>query len=77
MERTLWMRLGVTLRITEAEEAVLFGDDECKAREAIARIVAENRFMPDGESYVPSEAVEDFNQRYGTGHEVDDIGVDF
>lgn len=51
MEKHLWIRLGVTLlNITDAEEAALFGDDECKARDVIERMIAENRFHLDGET---------------------------
>lgn len=71
-ERRLWMRLGVSLRITEAEEAVIFGDDGAKAGELLRRIVAEGRFEPDGDTYIPAPTVEEYNQEYGTDYEVGD-----
>lgn len=78
MEKHLWIRLGVTLlNITAAEEAALFGEDECAARDVIERMIAENRFHLDGETYVPNEMIEDFNREFGTAHEIDEITVYF
>lgn len=75
-ERRLWMRLGVSLRITEAEEAVIFGDDGAKAEELLRRIIAEGRFEPDGDTYIPAPTVEEYNQKYGTDYEVGDTEFD-
>lgn len=52
MERHLWMRLGVGLRITEAEETVIFANDG-RGEELLRKIIAEGRFMPDGDTYIP------------------------
>lgn len=71
-ERRLWMRLGVSLRITKAEEAVIFGEDGAKAEELLRRIIAEGRFEPDGDTYIPCVTVEEYNQQYGTDYEVGD-----
>ena len=72
-ERRLWMRLGVSLRITEAEEAVIFGKDGAKAEELLRCIIAEGRFEPDGDTYIPEVTVEEYNRKYGTEYEVGDI----
>ena len=64
--KELWIRLGVIIKITEAEEQAIFGDDEEKMRDALRLIIAEGRFCPDEETYVPSEAVQEFNRTYGT-----------
>lgn len=42
MERHLWMRLGVGLRITEAEETVIFANDG-RGEELLRKIIAEGR----------------------------------
>ena len=67
--KELWIRLGIVIQITEAEEQAIFGEDEEKMRDALRTIVAEGCFCPDGESYVPSEAVQEFNRTYGTAYE--------
>lgn len=72
MERYLWMRLGVSLRITEAEESIIFADDG-RAEELLRKIIAEGRFMPDGDTYIPEVTVEEYNREYGTEYEVGDI----
>ena len=72
MERYLWMRLGVGLRISEAEEAVIFANDG-RAERLLQKIIAEGRFMPDGDTYIPELTVEEYNQEYGTEYETGDI----
>ena len=67
--KELWIRLGAVIQITDAEERAIFSDDEEKMREALRTIIAEGRFCPDGETYVPSEAVQEFNRTYGTAYE--------
>ncbi len=77
MKRRLWLRLGVSLYITEAEETVIFGDNsEGKADEALRKIIAEGRFKPDGDTYIPEVTVEEYNQKYGTSYEVGDTDFD-
>ena len=51
MERYLWMRLGVGLRISEAEEAVIFANDG-RVERLLQKIIAEGRFVPDGDTYI-------------------------
>ena len=75
-ERRLWLRLGVSLRITKAEEAVIFGEDGAKAEELLRRIIAEGRFEPDGDTYIPAPTVEEYNQKYDTDYEVGDTEFD-
>lgn len=53
-ERRLWMRLGVSFSITEAEEVIIFGEDTAKAEELLRRLVAEDRFVVDGDTYIPA-----------------------
>ena len=72
MERYLWMRLGVGLRISEAEEAVIFANDG-RAERLLQKIIAEGRFVPDGDTYIPEVTVEEYNRKYGTEYEVGDI----
>lgn len=67
--KELWIRLGVVIQITEAEEQAIFSDDEEKMRDTLRLIIAEGRFCPDGETYVPSETVQEFNRTYGTAYE--------
>ncbi len=76
MERKLWMRLGVSLRITPAEEAVIFGEDRRRADDTLRQIIAEGRFSPDGDSYIPGVTVEEYNQEHGTSYEVYDTEFD-
>ena len=71
MERHLWMRLGVGLRITEAEETVIFANDGM-AEELLRKIIAEGRFMPDGDTYIPETTVEEDNREHGTAYETGD-----
>lgn len=67
--KKLWVRLGVTLEITDAEEQAIFSDEGTRMEETLSAVIAGGRFSPDGESYIPGEAVAQFNQDYGTSYE--------
>ncbi|NBI10662.1 hypothetical protein D1641_11655 [Colidextribacter sp. OB.20] len=67
--KELWIRLGAVIQITAAEEQTIFSDDEEKMRVTLRTIVAEGRFCPDRETYIPSEAIQEFNHTYGTAYE--------
>lgn len=74
--RSLWMRAGVSLQITEEEENILFSKDYDKGAKTFKKIVSEGRFKLDGDSYVPNEAVAAFNEAYGTNHPILEYGWD-
>ena len=74
--RELWIRLGVSLEITEAEESAIFCGDNADIEAALAKIIADGRARLDGDSYIPSVCIEDFNEAYGTDYCTEDLGVD-
>lgn len=74
--RKLWIRLGVSLEITEAEESAIFCGDDADIEAALVRIIADGRARLDGDSYIPSVCIEDFNEAYGTDYCTEDLGVD-
>ncbi len=74
--RRLWLRLGVSLRITVAEEEILFGDDREAATETLRHILAEGRFTPYGDSYIPEPTVLEYNSEYGTMYKSDEYDFD-
>lgn len=67
--KDLWIRIGAIIKITDTEEQAIFSDDETKMRDVLRRVIAESRFCLDRETYVPSEAVQEFNRTYGTAYE--------
>ena len=73
----LWCRIGATLYINEKEAEILLGDDDIKANDLLKRMIYDNRFRLDGESYVPESCVEAFNEEYDKDYEVGDYEVDF
>lgn len=75
--KKIWMRLGVSIDMSEREEEKIFGEDRDAAAEAVRKIVADGRFLLDGDSYIPETSVEDFNKRYGTRHNEAEIGFEF
>ena len=75
--RRLWLRLGVGLQITEAEEKIILSSDsDVEIAETVRKIVAEGRFALDGDSYIPDSSVESFNEIYGTDYEEADVEFD-
>lgn len=77
-DRKLWMRLGVVLNMTAEEARIVLGSDSNTdvVCDTIRRIVREGRYQPDGDSYIPLQSVWDYNDRYGTHYEEDEIGLD-
>jgi len=74
--RRLWMRLGVSLAVTRYEEAAILGDDSELAEKTLHRLLAEGRFTPDGDSYIPGGVVLAFNKEHGTEYSARDISLD-
>ncbi len=74
--RHLWLRLGVSLRITPVEEMVLFGHNCDAATKTLRHILGEGRFTPDGDSYIPEPTVMEYNVEYGTIYESGEYDFD-
>lgn len=72
-KRSIWMRLGVTLKGTKEEIESLLSDDYDLSKNALMKILKEGRYDFDGDSYIPETCVEDYNKDYGTEHEVGDV----
>ena len=74
--KTLWIRAGMSISISEEEEQVLFskeaGNETLKA--LFLRIVAEGRTTMSGDCYVPFSSIETFNREYGTNYEEQEFG---
>ena len=71
----LWMRLGVTLNITDDEADAIMGEDKNASVDTLLGVLRACRFEPDGDSYIPGESIESYNHAHGT--EYDDADVDF
>lgn len=69
--RKLWLRLGATIEITKAEEKMIFCNDDLRMADTLRTVIAEGRFCLDGETYIPSEAVQAYNKTYGTDYEAE------
>lgn len=69
-ETPIWARLGATLFPTMEEVDILCSAINDAERHAVLkRILSEGRFQFDGESYIPQNCVEDFNDENGTDYE--------
>lgn len=74
--KKLWIRLGCTIQITDIEEQAIIGADESNAEDMLRHIIAEGRFCPDGEAYIPTDVVWAFNKSYGTSYGECDLYFD-
>ena len=74
--RSLWIRAGMSISISEEEERILFSKEtENKTlKDLFLRIVNEGRSTLIGDCYVPFSSIEDFNREYGTSHEEREFG---
>ena len=73
----IWMRVGATLYLNDKEAELLLNGDNNEAKDLLKRMIYDNRFRLDGESYVPESCVEAFNEEYDKDYEVGDYEVDF
>ena len=64
--RPIWARLGVSIHATPLEtETLMRGDPQNKAA-TLAKIFSEGRVMIDGDSYIPSDVIAEYNRKYDT-----------
>lgn len=77
-KRELWMRVGCTFQVTPEEADTLMSpaSDPEERRTLLWRLMLEGNYAPDGETYIPGESVQDYNERYDTEFLNDDIEFD-
>lgn len=66
--KELWMRVGVTFKLTDEEAERIFCGGSDDMYDVIKTAMAEGRFAVEGETYVPECAVYNFNENYGTNY---------
>lgn len=69
-ERSIWLRLGVTIHGTTDELEALF--DEERGDDALRSLIRKGQFTINGNSYIPSSCVENYNIDYDEVHEIND-----
>lgn len=64
----LWMRAGVSMTLTAEEVDAILSTEEIDAgtQAVVETALREGRFMFDGNSYIPMETIEDYNDDNGT-----------
>lgn len=66
--RHVWARVGMTLDITPEEEKAIFEGNYKEGKDAVRRVVMDSRASLDGETYIPEECIQDFDEAYGTNY---------
>lgn len=65
----IWMRLGITVTGSKEDiEKILQGDEA-----ALASLLKKKKFNIDGETYIPSSCIEEYNSQNKTSFEEEDI----
>lgn len=68
-KRQIWVRLGCIIEGTKDEiEKILHGDEL-----ALINVVFKGNTALSGESYIPEECIEEYNEDYGTHHPIKDV----
>lgn len=70
-QKTLWLRLGVSVSCSEEEIAALMNGDH----DTLVKIIDQKRFVVDGDSYIPSVCVAEYNDKYGTNYDEGEINL--
>ena len=75
-EEYLWLRVGATVKGTkrEIEKILADGDDSC---ETLWKLLKDGNFEIDGETYVPSCSIENYNDANGTDFDTCEINFNF
>lgn len=69
VEASVWMRLGITVTGSKEDiEKVLQGD-----KTTLAGLLGKKKFSIDGETYIPSSGIEEYNSQNKTSFEEEDI----
>lgn len=67
--QAIWMRVGATVKGSKEEiEKIIQGDDE-----TLCRLLETRSFDIDGETYIPSTVVEEYNRENNTDFEEKDV----
>ena len=73
----LWCRIGATLYLNEKEADLLLNGDNNEAKDLLKRMIYDNRFRLDGESYVPESSIEEFNEMYDKHYQEDEYDYSY
>ena len=68
----IWMRVGATLYLNEKEAELLLNGDNNEAKDLLKRMIYDNRFRLDGETYIPESSIEEFNEMYDKHYQPDE-----
>lgn len=66
--RNVWARVGMSLLVTPEEERAIFEGDYLEGKEAVMRVIEAGRASVDGETYIPQECIEEFDEEHGTDY---------
>ena len=64
----IWLRLGCAMYVTPEEAKILMDGKHNldQAEKLVHRLIRENQWDPSGDTYIPEQAVVDYNADYGT-----------
>ena len=68
----VFVRLGIYINPTDGELDKIFKGDT----ETLKKVIKEKRFSIGGDTYIPSPAIESYNEENGTDYTIDDIGFE-
>jgi len=72
-QHAVWLRVGGTLFVTEGEMEMLMHSEKDVASYLLHRLLQKGRFEPNGDSYIPADCVDAYNQNYETTYCVEDV----
>lgn len=73
----LWCRIGATLYLNEKELDILLSEDSDKAKDLLKRMIYDNRFRLEGESYIPESSIVAFNEEYNKEYPIGDYDYSY
>ena len=75
-EETIWIRMGVTVKGNKQQIREILSNTE-KSAKVLWNLLEKGRFEIDGESYLPSCCIEQFNEEHNTDFNAEQISFYF
>lgn len=75
-KRKLWVRIGAYIEVTD-EDLQIISQDKNNGAERLRVIIESTDIICTGNTYIPAESIENFNDECGTNHLAKDIDFEY
>lgn len=73
---SVWMRVGVSVKGTRKQINTILADEE-KSAQTLWNLLNSGNFVIDGETYIPSYCIENYNDEFNTDFDINELEFNF